>query len=237
MSLKIGLTCLMLGSICTSLYPMIKDEVLPPQLKVGDVEEDQMFFCEGSQEYCDSAREEDGIGRYEIIEKYKISELMEDLHIVPPLGKKYVNSNNSFIKQEISCLAKQTYEEATKNHISDMIAAAFATLNRVEDSRFPNTICGVVRQKINGRHQMSWVGNPRKNKDITNFKNKTYLKFSQLILQGKFKRIKKDCRPTNWHNVAKDSKGAWNADQILKGRVKCSFMVEGSPHIYIQIKH
>lgn len=56
---------------------------------------------------------------------------------------------------EFNCLAQNVYYEARNQPTEGQIAVADVTLNRVEDERWPDTICGVVEQ----RNQFSWVGN------------------------------------------------------------------------------
>jgi spore germination cell wall hydrolase CwlJ-like protein len=59
---------------------------------------------------------------------------------------------------EFNCLAQNVYYEARNQPIEGQLAVADVTLNRMEDDRWPDTICGVVEQK----HQFSWVGKVRK---------------------------------------------------------------------------
>jgi len=49
-------------------------------------------------------------------------------------------------QEEVRCLAENIYWEARNQEEEGRIAVAQVTLNRVSDSRFPNTICGVVKQ-------------------------------------------------------------------------------------------
>ena len=44
------------------------------------------------------------------------------------------------------CLAQNIYYEARGSSYADQIAVADVVLNRVDDSRYPNTICEVVQQ-------------------------------------------------------------------------------------------
>lgn len=44
------------------------------------------------------------------------------------------------------CLAENIYYEARNEDIQGQFAVASVTLNRMHDSRFPNTICDVVKQ-------------------------------------------------------------------------------------------
>jgi len=51
------------------------------------------------------------------------------------------------------CLALNTYHEAKNQSLIGQIATAQVVMNRVEDDRFPNTICEVVKQ---GPTRPSW---------------------------------------------------------------------------------
>lgn len=56
---------------------------------------------------------------------------------------------------EFSCLAQNVYYESRNQPLAGQIAVAEVTLNRVDDPRWPDSVCGVVKQP----HQFSWVGN------------------------------------------------------------------------------
>ena len=47
---------------------------------------------------------------------------------------------------EVLCLAENIYFEARSESTAGRIAVALVTLNRVEHPKFPDTICGVVKQ-------------------------------------------------------------------------------------------
>ena len=51
------------------------------------------------------------------------------------------------------CLALNTYHEAKNQSMIGQIATAQVVMNRVEDSRFPNSVCEVVKQ---GPTRPSW---------------------------------------------------------------------------------
>jgi hypothetical protein len=51
------------------------------------------------------------------------------------------------LTEEESCLAMSIYYEARGEPKTGQYAVADVVLNRVEDQRFPSTICGVVKQK------------------------------------------------------------------------------------------
>lgn len=67
-------------------------------------------------------------------------------------------------KPEMWCLAQNIYYEARGSNRADRIAVADVVLNRVQDTRYPNTICGVVQQgkqyadgrMVRNRCQFSW---------------------------------------------------------------------------------
>ena len=46
------------------------------------------------------------------------------------------------------CLAQNIYYEARGSNYADQIAVADVVLNRVQDTRYPNTVCAVVRQGV-----------------------------------------------------------------------------------------
>ena len=49
-------------------------------------------------------------------------------------------------ENEIRCLAENIYFEARSESTAGRIAVALVVLNRVEDRRFPDSVCGVVKQ-------------------------------------------------------------------------------------------
>ena len=57
---------------------------------------------------------------------------------------------------EIECLALNMYHEARNQGTAGLLAVSNVVLNRVQDERFPDTICGVVKQ---GPTRKSWREN------------------------------------------------------------------------------
>ena len=53
---------------------------------------------------------------------------------------------SSINMDEAYCLAKNVYYEARSEDIQGQFAVASVTLNRVNDPRFPKTVCGVVKE-------------------------------------------------------------------------------------------
>lgn len=58
---------------------------------------------------------------------------------------------------EFSCLAQNIYYESRNQPFKGQLAVAEVTLNRVEDPRWPDSVCAVVKQP----YQFSWVGNEK----------------------------------------------------------------------------
>lgn len=60
---------------------------------------------------------------------------------------------DEFAQAEHICLAKNIYYESRSSNVADRAAVADVVLNRVNDTRYPNTICEVVQQ---GKQRPSW---------------------------------------------------------------------------------
>lgn len=54
---------------------------------------------------------------------------------------------------ELYCMALNIYHEARADHIAGQYAVADVVLNRVEDTRYPNSICEVIKQ---AKYKESW---------------------------------------------------------------------------------
>ena len=82
-------------------------------------------------------------------------------------------------RKAIDCLAKNIYWEASNEPLRGKKAVAQVTVNRTEDERFPDDICGVVYErdkvKVKGRVkticQFSWTCMTVKNKTPRNEEN------------------------------------------------------------------
>lgn len=108
---------------------------------------------------------------------------------------------------EQHCLALNIYHEARGESQEAQMAVAHVTLNRVASSRFPDSICGVVKQArrdSNGkiiRHacQFSWYCDGKSDAIANN-----------VIEQRAWKRAQRIAKTaTDWHSVGEDfSQGA-----------------------------
>lgn len=59
--------------------------------------------------------------------------------------------------KEIKCMALNNYYEAATEGIHGMRAVSQVVMNRIEETGFPSTACGVIYQKTSGTCQFSWV--------------------------------------------------------------------------------
>lgn len=64
-----------------------------------------------------------------------------------------ITHDNELIDPQTRCLAENIYHEARNESTAGMVAVGNVTLNRMESSHFPNTICDVVHQ---GPHYESY---------------------------------------------------------------------------------
>lgn len=64
-------------------------------------------------------------------------------------------SDNVWLDQQIECMAQNVYHEARSQGTAGRLAVMAVTSNRVQDHRYPNTVCEVVKQ---GPHRPSWKG-------------------------------------------------------------------------------
>jgi spore germination cell wall hydrolase CwlJ-like protein len=59
----------------------------------------------------------------------------------------YIFVSAESVQKDLECLALNIYREAGHEPFEGKVAVAQVTLNRVEDPKFPNTVCGVVYEK------------------------------------------------------------------------------------------
>lgn len=50
-------------------------------------------------------------------------------------------------QQDIECLARNIFYEAGSESLEGKVAVGMVTINRTQDERYPQTVCGVVRQR------------------------------------------------------------------------------------------
>ena len=103
-------------------------------------------------------------------------------------------------KKQLTCLATNIYFEARNEPFAGQFAVALVTLNRVNDTAFPDTICDVVYQGIHtsdgfpkrDRCQFSWycdgasdeVRNPKAYKVTLKTANLAMLQYDKIKSEG-----------------------------------------------------
>jgi len=112
-------------------------------------------------------------------------------------------SSTWVMADEVKCLAENIYWEARNQSIQGMYAVADVTLNRVKDSRWPNTVCAVVRQRDQRRGkwicQFSWYCDGLSDEPTT----KAVFNLSKVIAYVRFKNKDSPVLPNNiywYHN-------------------------------------
>ncbi|NNU81287.1 cell wall hydrolase [Halovulum dunhuangense] len=68
-----------------------------------------------------------------------------------------LSTSSTYSDQDFQCLLEAIYHEAAADSIDGQRAVANVILNRAEDPRFPNSVCGVVADgQAQGRCQFSY---------------------------------------------------------------------------------
>jgi len=67
-------------------------------------------------------------------------------------------ANEQYVQSQVECLALNMYHEARNQGTAGLLAVASVTVNRVNDSRFPDSICEVVYE---GPTKPSWKDNTK----------------------------------------------------------------------------
>lgn len=106
---------------------------------------------------------------YVIENQWEIEEMLANVHLSLPTVLVEATAED---RKAIDCLAKNIYWEASNEPLRGKKAVAQVTVNRTEDGRFADDICGVVyerdRVKVKGRMkticQFSWTCMSVKNK-------------------------------------------------------------------------
>ena len=98
------------------------------------------------------------------------------------------------LETALMCMAFNIYHEANNQSMLGQIAVGQVVMNRVEDSRFPATVCEVVKQALTYKGtdkpvlhkcQFSWYCDGKK--DAPNYDSKAWskaLKYAVVVLGG-----------------------------------------------------
>ena len=128
------------------------------------------------------------------------------------------------------CLALNIYHEARSSNLADQAAVADVVLNRVYDTRYPNTVCDVVYQArmrpswkdetvmipVRNQCQFSWYCD---GKDDTPTDQDAWISAQQtayfMMLDQRYRGITQGA--THYHATYVDPE--WNRDMNLIGRI------------------
>ena len=131
------------------------------------------------------------------------------------------------IETALMCLALNTYHEAKNQSMIGQVATAQVVMNRVADSRYPNTVCEVVKQgpKYKGsdvpvRHkcQFSWFCDGKS--DEPKKDSKEWFKaqdYARIVLSG---RIALDVTEGATHYHATYVRPAWAKTKTRTTRIE-----------------
>ena len=86
------------------------------------------------------------------------------------------------LTSELTCLAYNIYFEARNQLTQHQFAVAFVTINRKNSKLFPDTICGVIKQRL----QFSWYWDGKSDKPQESSALATAFKVAKLALSGNF---------------------------------------------------
>lgn len=86
-------------------------------------------------------------------------------------------------KEQIRCLATNTYHESRGEGEKGMLATIFVVLNRTKDPRFPSTPCKVISQP----NQFEWWGKGKTIKEPDMYEKAKELVYE--VLEGKHKDV------------------------------------------------
>lgn len=95
---------------------------------------------------------------------------------------------------ELQCLAENIYHEAGNQPEMGKVAVGVVTMNRTMDSRFPKSVCGVVKQSVEGENgtqcQFSWVctGKEVPSQNSKNWRDS--LRVARMLLEGGYDQYK-----------------------------------------------
>ena len=131
------------------------------------------------------------------------------------------------IETALMCLALNTYHEAKNQSMIGQVATAQVVMNRVADSRYPNTVCEVVKQgpKYKGsdvpvRHkcQFSWFCDGKSDEPRKDSKEwRMAQEYARIVLSG---RIVLDVTEGATHYHATYVKPSWAKTKTRTTRIE-----------------
>ena len=119
------------------------------------------------------------------------------------------------IAEALMCMALNIYHEARNQSMVGQVAVGEVVMNRVEDSRFPDTICEVVKQAVTYKNtdkpvlhkcQFSWYCD---GKDDTPKNEKAWRKAQDVAFLVIYDKIKLDVTEGATHYHATYVRPSW----------------------------
>jgi spore germination cell wall hydrolase CwlJ-like protein len=125
---------------------------------------------------------------------------------------------------QVQCMALNVYYEARGSNLADKVAVADVVLNRVKDTRYPNTICEVVKQgkqypsgqMVRNKCQFSWYcdGKHDRPQDEDRWAEAQSIAWN-MVEEGKFRGITEGA--THYHATYVNPR--WAKTLQLVGRI------------------
>lgn len=99
------------------------------------------------------------------------------------------------LPKDVECLAKNIYFESRGESQLGQIAVALVTINRVESTKYADTICGVVYQK----GQFSWTQNPTRLTSASAWQDA--VEIAKQALNGAYDNLMPDFEALYFHSA------------------------------------
>ena len=115
-------------------------------------------------------------------------------HYYQPSPNNKKNELQAYNDTEKYCMAQNIYFESANQSALGKLAVGLVVMNRVKDTRYPDTICEVVRQKS----QFSWVNDNRSNVPKDDAAWKESVRITEDVLSGRADFLKFD-EVTHYH--------------------------------------
>jgi hypothetical protein len=123
----------------------------------------------------------------------------------------YYSSLTPDAREEVECLAENIYFESAMEPTEGKLAVAFVTMNRLKSGKFADSICGVVKQKIQNVCQFSWwcEDKPRTASITRNLTNGQFALYNSILDLATFAYLNAD-------RIKDDTMGAtyYHADYV-----------------------
>jgi hypothetical protein len=137
---------------------------------------------------------------------------------IPQTNEDIIEEAKVVNEKDLSCLTRAIYYEASGESRKGKIAVANVVMNRLNDPRFPKTVCGVVYQRatVNGilMYQFSWAAL----KDFIAPNNKAWKESEDIALsvltEGQPDDIIKKSNALYFHNIDVDP--SWRLRKIIQ---------------------